>query len=184
MLHWIVSEPHWTVGRGGLGWRRERPQELQVCHALDSHEGFDSPHSTICITTKNDTTMKRVITVTRSQREFLSKAFGVTKEMVSYALNFHPVKGQSELAKKIRSLAVQRGGFELVTAPASEVVHDSENVMRQHFDNGWMWEADKRSGLLQVFDEHSKEQMRIEDAHITDIEHVQQRIEAMGQATA
>ena len=52
-----------------------------------------------------------MITVTRSQREFLAKAFGVTKEMVSYALNFHPVKGQSDLAKKIRSLAVQRGGF-------------------------------------------------------------------------
>lgn len=35
--------PHWIVGRGGLGRRRERPQEWQVCHALDSHVGFDSP---------------------------------------------------------------------------------------------------------------------------------------------
>ena len=128
--------------------------------------------------------MKRVITVTRSQREFLAKAFGVTKEMVSYALNFHAAKGQSDLAKKIRCLAVQRGGYELVTAPASEVVHDADGIMRQHFENGWMWEADKKSGLLLVFDEHSKEQMRVEDAHITDIEYVQQRIEAMGQATA
>lgn len=128
--------------------------------------------------------MKRIITVTRSQREFLAKAFGVTKEMVSYALNFHPAKGQSELAKKIRCLAVQRGGYELVTAPASEVVHDAENVMRQHFESGWMWEADKKTGLLVVLDENCKEQMRIENAHITDIEYVQQRIEAMVQATA
>ena len=94
--------------------------------------------------------MKRVITVTRSQREFLAKAFGVTKEMVSYALNFHPVKGQSDLAKKIRSLAVQRGGFELVTAPTSEVVHDADNMMRQHFENGWMWEGDKNTGVLEL----------------------------------
>ncbi len=70
--------------------------------------------------------------------------------MVSYALNFHPVKGQSDLAKKIRSLAVQRGGFELVTAPTSEVVHDADNMMRQHFENGWMWEGDKNTGVLEL----------------------------------
>lgn len=101
--------------------------------------------------------MKRVITVTRSQREFLAKAFGVTKEMVSYALNFHPVKGQSDLAKKIRSLAVQRGGFELVTAPTSEVVHDADNMMRQHFENGWMWEGDKNTGVLELKDVRKSE---------------------------
>ena len=128
--------------------------------------------------------MKKVISVTREQRDFLCRAFKVTNVMVSYALNFHPAKGQSDLARKIRCLAVQRGGYELVTAPASEVVHDADGIMRQHFENGWMWEADKKSGLLLVFDEHSKEQMRVEDAHITDIEYVQQRIEAMGQATA
>lgn len=45
-----------------------------------------------------------MITVTRSQREFLAKAFGVTKEMVSYALNFHPVKGQSDLQRRYAAL--------------------------------------------------------------------------------
>ncbi len=122
--------------------------------------------------------MKRVITVTRSQREFLAKAFGVTKEMVSYALNFHPVKGQSDLAKKIRCLAVQRGGFELVTAPASEVVHDADNMMRQHFENGWMWEADKHTGLLLVKNEKGEIVERVENAYIKTIEAVQQAIES------
>lgn len=122
--------------------------------------------------------MKRVITVTRSQREFLAKAFGVTKEMVSYALNFHPVKGQSDLAKKIRSLAVQRGGFELVTAPASEVVHDADGVMRKYFENGWMWEADKRTGLLVVLDEKGEVVERVENARIKTIESVQKMIES------
>ena len=121
--------------------------------------------------------MKRVITVTRSQREFLAKAFGVTKEMVSYALNFHPVKGQSDLAKKIRSLAVQRGGFELVTAPASEVVYDADNMMRQHFENGWWWEADKRTGLLVVLDEKGNLKKSIENAKVADIDAVQREIE-------
>ena len=122
--------------------------------------------------------MKRVITVTRSQREFLAKAFGVTKEMVSYALNFHPVKGQSDLAKKIRCLAVQRGGFELVTAPASEVVHDADGVFKKYFENGWMWEADKRTGLLVVLDEKGEVVERVENARIKTIESVQKMIES------
>lgn len=123
--------------------------------------------------------MKRVITVTRSQREFLAKAFGVTKEMVSYALNFHPVKGQSDLAKKIRSLAVQRGGFELVTAPASEVVHDADGVFKQYFENGWMWEADKNTGLLVVLDEKGNLKKSIENAKVADIDAVQREIESV-----
>lgn len=122
--------------------------------------------------------------MTRSQREFLAKAFGVTKEMVSYALNFHPVKGQSDLAKKIRRLAVQRGGFELVTAPASEVVHDSENVMLQHFANGWMWEGDKTTGVLELKNEKGEVVERIEGALLTDIKAVQEKVEAMCLATA
>ena len=120
-----------------------------------------------------------MITVTRSQREFLAKAFGVTKEMVSYALNFHPVKGQSDLAKKIRCLAVQRGGFELVTAPASEVVHDADGVMRKYFENGWMWEADKRTGLLVVLDEKGNLKKSIENAKVADIDAVQREIESV-----
>lgn len=123
--------------------------------------------------------MKRVITVTRSQREFLAKAFGVTKEMVSYALNFHPVKGQSDLAKKIRCLAVQRGGFELVTAPASEVVHDADGVFKKYFENGWMWEADKRTGLLVVLDEKGNLKKSIENAKVADIDAVQREIESV-----
>ena len=121
--------------------------------------------------------MKRVITVTRSQREFLAKAFGVTKEMVSYALNLHPVKGQSDLAKKIRCLAVQRGGFELVTAPASEVVHDADGVFKKYFENGWMWEADRRTGLLVVLDEKGNLKTSIENAKVADIDAVQREIE-------
>ena len=123
--------------------------------------------------------MKRVITVTRSQREFLAKAFGVTKEMVSYALTFHPVKGHSDLAKKIRSLAVQRGGFELVTAPASEVVHDADGVFKKYFENGWMWEADKNTGLLVVLDEKGNLKKSIENAKVADIDAVQREIESV-----
>lgn len=122
--------------------------------------------------------MKKVISVTRDQRDFLCKAFGVTKVMVSYALNYHPTQGQSELAKKIRNLALQRGGYMLVTAPASEVVYDADGVFKQYFENGWMWEADKHTGLLLVKNEKGEIVERMENAYIKTIEAVQQAIES------
>lgn len=126
--------------------------------------------------------MKKVISVTREQRDFLIKAFGVTKTMVSYALNYHPQWGNSELAKKIRSLARQRGGFELVTAPASEVVYDYDGVFKQFFENGWMWEGNKNTGVLELKDEKGDVVERIEHAEFTDIYAVQQKVEAMCRA--
>ena len=123
--------------------------------------------------------MKKVISVTRENREFLQKAFGVTNAMVTYALTFHAKWGQSDLAKKIRRLAVQRGGFLLVSAPASEVVHDHEGVMRQYFDNGWMWEGDKKTGALTVKNAKGETVTWIEHAGIRDIEAVQASMEKM-----
>lgn len=122
--------------------------------------------------------MKKVISVTRDQRDFLCKAFGVTKVMVSYALNYHPTQGQSELAKNIRNLALLRGGYMLVTAPASEVVYDADGVFKQYFENGWMWEADKHTGLLLVKNEKGEIVERVENAYIKTIEAVQQAIES------
>ncbi len=125
--------------------------------------------------------MKKVISITRRDREFIMKAFGVTSQMVSYALNWNPVQGSSELAKKIRKLAMERGGFVMVCAPASEVVHDAEGVMRQYFDNGWMWEGDKKTGVLTVVNQKGEPVERIENATIRDIEAVQQSMAVVSQ---
>lgn len=123
--------------------------------------------------------MKKVISVTRKDRGFLMKAFGVMSQMVSYALNYNPVQGSSELAKKIRRLAMQRGGFVMICAPASEVVHDHEGVMRQYFDNGWMWEGDKATGTLTVKNAQGDVVTRIEHATIKHIEAVQATMNEM-----
>ena len=123
--------------------------------------------------------MKTVISVTREDREFLQKAFGVTNAMVTYALTFHSKWGRSDLAKKIRRLAVQRGGFLLVSAPASEVVHDHKGVMRQYFENGWIWEGDTHTGVLTVKNEKGEAVSRIEHATIKDIEAVQASMSQM-----
>ena len=123
--------------------------------------------------------MKKVISVTKEQREFLCKAFGVTKQMVSYALNYNPTWGQSELAKKLRALAVRRGGCVMVCAPESAVVHDADGMMRKHFENGMMWEGDKRTGRLELKDEKGEVVECIEHATLRDIERVQARVSAL-----
>ena len=62
---------------------------------------------------------------------------------------------------------------------ACEVVHDYEGMMRQYFDNGWMWEADKKSGKLTVRNEKGDAVTWIENAGIRDIESVQAAMEKM-----
>lgn len=111
--------------------------------------------------------------MTKEQRQFLCKAFGVTKVMVSYALNFHPTQGQSDLARRIRKLALERGGFLMCCAPESEVVHDADGMMRQYFENGMMLDGDKRTGTLALKDEKGEVVLRIENATLVDIEMVQ-----------
>lgn len=120
--------------------------------------------------------MKKAISVTHAQREFLMRTFGVTAVMVSYSLNYHPEKGQSETAKKIRALALERGGVEVVCAPMSEVIHDADGMMRQYFSNGWMWCADKHSGLLELKNEHGDVIDRYEHASLEDLCSMQSRV--------
>lgn len=122
--------------------------------------------------------------MTKEQRQFLCKAFGVTKVMVSYALNFHPTQGRSDLARRIRKLAVERGGFLMCCAPESEVVHDADGMMRQYFENGMMWEGDKHTGTLELRDEKGEVVLKIEKATLGDIETVQARAKKGNRARA
>lgn len=95
---------------------------------------------------------KRMIEVTKETWEFLRKAFGVTDVMVWYALNFDPKRGQSDLAKRIRSLALQKGGVLLNVGPEVETIHSADGRMRQYFPHGVLLEADTRNtGLVAVY---------------------------------
>lgn len=95
---------------------------------------------------------KRVIEVTKETRDFLQKAFDVTATMVWYALNFDEKRGQSDLAKRIRSLALQKGGVVLNIGPEVETIHSADGRMRQYFPHDVILEADTRStGQVAVY---------------------------------
>lgn len=93
---------------------------------------------------------KRVIDVTREQREFLEKAFNVSNVMVWYALNFDEKRGNSDLAKRIRELALQRGGVVMNISPEIETIHTHDGMMRQYLPKDVMIEGDFRTGMVEV----------------------------------
>ena len=95
---------------------------------------------------------KRVIEVTKETRDFLQKAFDVTGTMVWYALNFDEKRGQSDLAKRIRNLALQKGGVVFNIGPEIETIHSADGCMRQYFPHDVLLEADTRcTGLVAVY---------------------------------
>jgi hypothetical protein len=95
--------------------------------------------------------MKRFIDVTKETREFIAKVFNVTERMVLYALCYDERNGHSDTAKRIRNLAMQKGGIVYVTAPECETIHDADGYMRQYFGNGVMLECNKESGKVTMF---------------------------------
>lgn len=94
--------------------------------------------------------MKKYIHVTKEVREHLMEIFGVTNVMVWYALTFHPNRGNSDLAKRIRCCAIQNGGIVLNELPAVETLHDHDGYMRQYFPNGVLLEVNKSNGDVDV----------------------------------
>jgi len=77
--------------------------------------------------------MKKYIHVTKEDRAFLVKVFGVTPKMVQCALHYDVRRGGSELAKKIRKCALERGGTVMAVSPEVETLHDADGYMRQYF---------------------------------------------------
>ena len=95
---------------------------------------------------------KRVIEVTKETRDFLQQAFKVSQPMVWYALTFDEKRGQSDLAKRIRNLALQKGGVVLNIGPEIETIHSADGRMRQYFPHDVLLEADTRcTGLVAVY---------------------------------
>ena len=88
---------------------------------------------------------KRYIHITKADREFITKALGITERMVFKAIRFE--KGSNtELCDKIRRLAMQRGGIVMVMIPEIETLHDHDKVIRQYCPNGALIELDRNDG--------------------------------------
>lgn len=86
---------------------------------------------------------KRFIHIKKADREFIMKALNVTSRTVQNALRFDAERGNTDLAKRIRKLAMERGGIVMNESPEMETLHDSDNYMRQYLPNEVMLEFSK-----------------------------------------
>ena len=116
--------------------------------------------------------MEKYIAVTKEDREFLARAFKVTERTVFNAIRFDEGRGSSELVKRIRKAAMERGGVVMVAVPEMETIFNSDNYMRQYLPNGAMLEFNMEDDSGDVW--FKGERVRhYESVRISDIKDIQ-----------
>lgn len=115
---------------------------------------------------------KRYIHIMKEDREFIMKSLGVTERTVLNAIRFDEKRGHTDLAKRIRKLAMSRGGIVMVVNPEIETLFDADNYMRQYFPNGALIELDKKAGTGDVLFKGERAG-RYENVSLRDIEEIQ-----------
>lgn len=96
--------------------------------------------------------MKKYIKILEEDKVWIMHALGISRVMVNHALGFDPKRGNSDLAKRIRKLAMHRGGVLMNELPVFETIHKtSTGEMTQEFENGARLVADLSTGTVRVY---------------------------------
>ena len=116
--------------------------------------------------------MKKYIHITKEDRMFIMKALGVTERTVFNAIRFDSKRGDTERARKIRKLAMERGGIVMVEIPEIECLFDADGYMRQYLPNNTILEFSFENGGCDVF--HKGEKVRhYENVVVSNIKNIQ-----------
>lgn len=116
--------------------------------------------------------MKKYIHITKEDRMFIMKALGVTERTVFNAIRFDSKRGDTELAREIRKLAMERGGIVMVEIPEIECLFDADGYMRQYLPNNTILEFSFENGGCDVF--HKGEKVRhYENVVVSNIKNIQ-----------
>lgn len=116
--------------------------------------------------------MKKYIHIKKEDREFIMKAFGVTERTVYNAIRFDEKRGNTELAKRIRKLAMERGGIVMTVIPDVETLYDADGYMRQYLPNDVLLEFSRENGGCDVFHKGMKVR-HYENVLVKDIPEIQ-----------
>ncbi|MDY3853101.1 MAG: hypothetical protein SO013_09515 [Prevotella sp.] len=87
--------------------------------------------------------IKKFISVSKQDVDFICRAFNITDRMVRYALTY---TSNTELAQRIRKLALSRGCKPMVEIPEMETWHDADGIMTHWLPNGALVKVSKHSG--------------------------------------
>lgn len=124
--------------------------------------------------------MKKQIFVDSETRSFLQKAFKCSKKHIWSALTF---ASDSDMARRIRMLALQRGGtLSEGYLPKCETTHDTARMtMEQRFGARVMIVADRRNGDVRVMVD-GKEKENYDNLSIAEFMQLQYETELLAAA--
>ena len=115
--------------------------------------------------------MKKYIHIQKADREFIAKALGITERTIFNATHYTDMNEGTDLMKKIRMLALQRGGIVMVEAPELEVLHDADGYMRQYLGDVLL-EFSKKEPVCDVY-KHGEKVRHFEKVMTSDIQGIQ-----------
>lgn len=111
--------------------------------------------------------MKKYIKVSEKEKQWIGEAFKVSRVTVNHALYFDEKRGNSDLAKRIRKLALHRGGVLMNELPVFETIHNTASgEMVQEFPNGAKLVAELATGTVKVYDKAGVIRHRVENCTI------------------
>ncbi|MCE2616083.1 hypothetical protein [Phocaeicola oris] len=112
--------------------------------------------------------MEKYIHIKKEDREFIAKSCKVTERMIFYATHYEK---DTDLAKKIRTIALQRGGIVMVKAPEIETLHDADGYMRQYLGDVLL-EFSKTEPVCDVY-QKGKKVRHFDNVMTSDIQKIQ-----------
>ena len=115
--------------------------------------------------------MKKYIHIKKEDREFIAKALKITERTIFNATHYTDINEGSELSKKIRTLALQRGGIVMVEAPEWEVLHDSDGYIR-YYVGDVLLEFSKKEPVCDVY-QRGKKVRHYDNVMTSDIQGIQ-----------
>lgn len=118
--------------------------------------------------------MKKYIHITKEDREFIMKALGVTERFVFNVTHFDDIREGSELVKKARKLALDRGGIVMVQLPEVECFHDADDYLRLYLPNDTLLELSKEDGSCDVYHKGEKVRRYEGDVAVSSIKGIQE----------
>jgi hypothetical protein len=111
--------------------------------------------------------MKKYIKISGKEKEWIGTALNVSPSMVDFALRFDAKRGNSDLAKRIRKLALHRGGVLMNELPVYETIHNTTTgEMLQEFPNGAKLVAELATGTVKVYDKNGIARHKVEKCTI------------------
>lgn len=116
--------------------------------------------------------MRRYIHIKKEDREFIAKAFGISGMSIWNALNFEGKRGNTELAKKVRKLALERGGIVMREVPELETLFDVDGYIRQYLPGDVLLEIYKAENWCDVY-KKGKKKRRFENITMSDLSGIQ-----------